>query len=45
MIEQLIHNLQYSLDGMFSYMTPKLWALGVVVPFFMALLFTALVHP
>lgn len=45
MIEQLIHNLQYSLDGMFSYMTPKLWALGVVVPFFMALFFTALVHP
>lgn len=45
MIEQLVHNLQYSLDGMFSYMTPKLWALGVVVPFFMALLFTALVHP
>lgn len=45
MIEQLIHNLQYSLDGMFSYMTPKLWTLGVVVPFFMALFFTALVHP
>lgn len=45
MIEQLVHNLQYSLDGMFSYMTPKLWALGVVVPFFMALFFTALVHP
>ncbi len=45
MIEQLIHNLQYSLDGMFSYMTPKLWTLGVVVPFFMALLFTALIYP
>ncbi len=45
MIEHLIHNLQFSLDGMFSYMTPKLWMLGVIVPFLMALFFTALVHP
>ncbi len=45
MIEHLIDNLQFSLDGMFSYMTPKLWMLGVIVPFLMALFFTALVHP
>lgn len=45
MIEHLIHNLQFSLDGMFSYMTPKLWMLGVIVPFLLALFFTALVHP
>lgn len=45
MIERLIDNLSYSLDGMFSYMTPRLWMLGVVLPFFLAMCFTALVHP
>lgn len=37
MIERLIDNLSYSLDGMFSYMTPRLWMLGVVLPFFLAM--------
>lgn len=45
MIEHLIHNLHISLDGIFDYMTPRLWVLGVILPFVMALLFTALVHP
>lgn len=45
MIERFIDNLSYSLDGMFSYMTPRLWMLGVVLPFFLAMCFTALVHP
>ena len=45
MIERLIDNLSYSLDGKFSYMTPRLWMLGVVLPFFLAMCFTALVHP
>lgn len=45
MIQHLLHNLTMSLDGMFSYMTPKLWLFGVILPFFLALFFTALVHP
>ncbi len=45
MIDYLIHNLQVSLDGMFGYMTPRLWTLGVILPFLMAMFFTALVHP
>lgn len=45
MIERLISNLQFSLDGMFNYMTPKLWLLGVILPFVLSMLFTAFVHP
>ncbi len=45
MIERLINNFHYSIESIFDYMTPTLWLLGVILPFFLAMVFTALVHP
>lgn len=37
--------LASSLNGMFSYMTPKAWMLGMILPFLISFIITAMVHP
>lgn len=41
----VIETLQNSLDGMFEYMTPKLWLFGIIFPFVIAMVITAFIHP
>lgn len=41
----IIEILKVSTDGMFEYMTPKLWLFGIILPFLIAMVITTLVHP
>ncbi len=41
----ILENLKTSTDGMFAYMTPKLWLFGIILPFVLALAITAFIHP
>ena len=41
----IIETLRNSLDGMFEYMTPKLWLFGIVFPFVIAMVITSFIHP
>ena len=41
----VIETLQNSMDGMFEYMTPKLWLYGIILPFVIAMVITAFIHP
>ena len=45
MLLSIIETFKTSVDGMFEYMTPKLWLFGIIFPFLIAMVITALVHP
>lgn len=41
----ILNNLSNSFDGMFEYMTPKLWLFGIILPFAVAMIITFIVFP
>lgn len=41
----ILETLRESTDGMFEYMTPKLWLFGIILPFLIAMVITAFIHP
>ncbi len=41
----ILETLRESTDGMFEYMTPKLWLFGIILPFVIAMVITTFIHP